>query len=218
MVVKSLIICLPIFLLNIYSFAQNAKIMNSPNGTVISNSGGTDIPNSSSILDVRSNNKGVLLPRTSSDLASPVEGLFYYNTTGHNFRYYNGTAWQNAFFGNQWNTNGTSISYSAGNVGIGTDSPLAKLSIFQNSTSIIPAFSLVNKFNNSTNSNGFSEVNSSLFIDNSINRNMINNGIILKVNNATDNIAILATAQNTTNGNFSGAYLARSNTNDSFGI
>ena len=112
-----------------YIFAQNAKVIDSPSGSVISNIGGTDIPYSTSILDIRSSTKGVLFPRVSSDLASPTEGLLYYNTTGHNFRYYDGTAWQNALFGNQWNVNGNKISYSLGNVGIGNTNPLYNLDI-----------------------------------------------------------------------------------------
>jgi hypothetical protein len=86
-------------------------------------------PHTSSMLDVKSATKGVLIPRVASDLASPTEGLLYYNTTGHNFRYYDGTAWQNALFGNQWNVNGSKISYSLGNVGIGVADPLYKLDV-----------------------------------------------------------------------------------------
>jgi hypothetical protein len=87
-------------------------------------------PSTNAMLDVMSTTKGVLIPRVSADLASPTEGLLYYNTTGHNFRYYDGTAWQNALFGNQWNVNGTDISYSLGNVGIGTNAPVSALNIY----------------------------------------------------------------------------------------
>jgi hypothetical protein len=87
-------------------------------------------PSTNAMLDVKSTTKGVLIPRVGSDLASPTEGLLYYNTTGHNFRYYDGTAWQNALFGNQWNVNGTSISYSLGSVGIGTNAPVSPLDFF----------------------------------------------------------------------------------------
>lgn len=127
---KKTLISLIINLLAYGLFAQNVKTVDSPSGTVISNSGGTDIPHSASILDVRSTNKGILIPRVGSDLASPTEGLLYYNTTGHNFRYYDGSAWQNALFGNQWNVNGTSISYSLGNVGIGTNTPASPFDFF----------------------------------------------------------------------------------------
>lgn len=86
-------------------------------------------PSTNAMLDVKSSTKGILIPRVGSDLSSPTEGLLYYNTTGHNFRYYDGTAWQNALFGNQWNINGSKISYSAGNVGIGVPDALYKLHI-----------------------------------------------------------------------------------------
>ncbi len=86
-------------------------------------------PATNAMLDVSSPSKGVLIPRVAADLASPSEGLLYYNTTGHNFRYYDGTAWQNALFGNQWNVNGNKISYSLGNVGIGVGDPLYKLHV-----------------------------------------------------------------------------------------
>ncbi|MES2795318.1 MAG: hypothetical protein V4683_05095 [Bacteroidota bacterium] len=88
-------------------------------------------PSTDAMLDVSSTTKGVLIPRVSADLASPTEGLLYYNTTGHNFRYYDGTAWQNALFGNQWNINGSSISYSLGNVGIGTTTPATQFTIYK---------------------------------------------------------------------------------------
>ncbi len=87
------------------------------------------VPATNAMLDVSSSTKGVLIPRVGFDLATPTEGLLYYNTTGHNFRYYDGTAWQNALFGNQWNVNGTKISYSLGNVGIGVADPLYKLDV-----------------------------------------------------------------------------------------
>jgi hypothetical protein len=86
-------------------------------------------PSNNAMLDVKSSNKGVLIPRVGADLASPTEGLLYYNTTGHNFRYYDGTAWQNALFGNQWNVNGNKISYSLGNVGINNTNPLYNLDV-----------------------------------------------------------------------------------------
>ena len=126
---KQNILCIFMLLCSTYIFAQNAKVIDSPSGTVISNIGGTDIPYSTSILDIRSSTKGVLFPRVGADLASPTEGLLYYNTTGHNFRYYDGTAWQNALFGNQWNVNGTKISYSLGNVGIGVVDPIFQLDV-----------------------------------------------------------------------------------------
>jgi len=104
-------------------FAQNAKIVDSPNGTVISNAGGTDIPYSASILDIRSTNKGFLLPRMSTSnrdaIGAPQAGLLVYNTSTNQFNYHNGSSWQAASFGNQWGVNG-SILHHTGQVGIGT--------------------------------------------------------------------------------------------------
>jgi hypothetical protein len=128
---KKIIILFCLF--TIKSFGQNTKIIDSPSGTVISNSSGTDIPYSASILDIRSSNKGVLFPRMITSnrdaITLPVAGLMIYNTTSNQFNYHNGTSWQELASGNQWNINGTSISYSAGKVGIGIETPTRELVI-----------------------------------------------------------------------------------------
>ncbi|RYU94465.1 polymer-forming cytoskeletal protein [Emticicia agri] len=104
-------------------FAQNAKVVDTPNGTVISNMGGTDTPYSASILDIRSANKGILLPRMSTAnrnaISSPQAGLLIYNNSTNQFNYHNGSSWQVASIGNQWGVNG-SILHHSGQVGIGT--------------------------------------------------------------------------------------------------
>ena len=57
----------------------------------------TTTPNGSAILDIKSNNKGVLLPRTSTTsrnaILSPAKGLLLYDTTTSGFWFHNGTAW-----------------------------------------------------------------------------------------------------------------------------
>src|SRR5687768_997146 len=53
--------------------------------------------NANAILDVKSNNKGVLIPRmsTASRLAiPPTKGLLVYDSTTHSFWYNTGTEWQ----------------------------------------------------------------------------------------------------------------------------
>lgn len=115
------------------SFAQNVKTMDSPNGKVISDIGGSDIPNSGSILDIRSVTRGVLLPRMSTGnrdaIASPPTGLLIYNSNSNQFNYYDGSLWQQTSIGNQWSVNGTKYYYNGGNVGIGTSDPLHKLDV-----------------------------------------------------------------------------------------
>ena len=53
---------------------------------------GTTSPNANAILDITSTTKGVLLPRHTAD-PTGVAGMVYYNTTAHEVRKYNGTAW-----------------------------------------------------------------------------------------------------------------------------
>jgi len=53
---------------------------------------GTSTPDANAILDITSTTKGVLLPRHTAD-PTGVAGMVYYNTTAHEVRMYNGTAW-----------------------------------------------------------------------------------------------------------------------------
>jgi hypothetical protein len=55
-------------------------------------------PNASAILDVKSNSKGILIPRMTesqrNDISSPENGLLIYQTNNSpGFYYYNGTSW-----------------------------------------------------------------------------------------------------------------------------
>jgi hypothetical protein len=94
------------------------------------------LPDPSAMLDIQSNNKGLLIPRMTSAqrtaITSPATGLMIYQTDEiSGFYYYNGTGWQaigsgSSFFAadgnNIYNTND-------GDVGIGTNTPLAKLEV-----------------------------------------------------------------------------------------
>ena len=59
---------------------------------------GTNAPNASSLLDLTSTTKGLLLPRMTTTqinaIATPAAGLMVYNTTLALICFYNGTAWQ----------------------------------------------------------------------------------------------------------------------------
>ncbi len=51
-------------------------------------------PYAGAILDIVSNNKGVLLPRTDTlSIANPIEGMIIFDTVGSVFRYYSGQRW-----------------------------------------------------------------------------------------------------------------------------
>ncbi|MBN2175442.1 MAG: tail fiber domain-containing protein [Bacteroidales bacterium] len=96
-------------------------------------------PDPSAMLDVKATNKGMLIPRMSqaqrNAIASPATGLIIYQTDGGPGLFYNaGTpaipAW--SLVGNnagQWQNNGSSIYYNLGNVGIGTATTDATLSL-----------------------------------------------------------------------------------------
>ncbi len=61
---------------------------------------GTLNPDPSAILEVRSTDKGVLLPRLTSaqknSIPSPAQGLFIFDTTTESFWYFDGTLWVEA--------------------------------------------------------------------------------------------------------------------------
>lgn len=56
-------------------------------------------PNASSMLDVSSTSKGILIPRMTTaqktSISSPATGLMVYDTDIQSFCYYNGTTWKN---------------------------------------------------------------------------------------------------------------------------
>ncbi len=98
---------------------------------------GTATPNTSAQLDVTSTNKGLLMPRMTTAqrtaIASPANGLIVFDITTNSFWYYNGTAWAVLSAGsstNYWTAGASDIfNNNTGNVGIGTATPLVKLSV-----------------------------------------------------------------------------------------
>jgi hypothetical protein len=96
---------------------------------------GTSTPDNSALVDMTSSEKGFLCPRmtgTERDaINDPAKGLLIYCTDDNQFYMNRGTAgapeWS-ALKG-QWETNGSNLYYSGGNVGIGTDNPTYKLQV-----------------------------------------------------------------------------------------
>jgi Chaperone of endosialidase/Head domain of trimeric autotransporter adhesin len=99
------------------------------------------LPNTSALLDMTSNNKGVLIPRMTTAernaIATPATGLLVFDNTTNSFWFYNSSAWTELNTGggsSKWNLNGTNISNNnSGNVGIGTGTPSARLHVTDSS-------------------------------------------------------------------------------------
>lgn len=90
----------------------------------------------SSVLDIKSISKGLLIPRMTTAqrtaVTSPAEGLMVYQIDGtKGFYYFTNSAWVPLASGTstQWTTSGTIIYYNGGNVGIGTATPATALQI-----------------------------------------------------------------------------------------
>lgn len=99
-------------------------------------------PDNSAMLDVKSTTRGFLAPRMTlaqrNAIVNPATGLAIFQTDAGPGLYYNsGTpalpAW--LIVGSntgQWLNNGSSIYYNSGNVGIGTNAPLASFHVAKN--------------------------------------------------------------------------------------
>jgi len=91
----------------------------------------------SAMLDVKSINKGFLVPRlttTQRNAIDPVAtGLLVFDTTEGKFYFYNGSAWVNNAAEGLWSRSSTNLylGNSGDKVGIGTSSPLHKLHVYQ---------------------------------------------------------------------------------------
>jgi len=94
-----------------FSFAQSVGI-------------GTTSPNTSSMLEIKSSSKGLLIPRTSTAgrtaIVNPAKGLMVYDTSTSSFWFHNGSAWtQIEASGNNWSLAGNT-STNPGTNFIGT--------------------------------------------------------------------------------------------------
>ena len=101
-------------------------------------------PDGSAMLDVKSTNKGLLLPRMSTSqrnaISSPAKGLMVYDTDLNSLWYHNGTSWQQFTTtgnSNLWTASGNYIYHNSGNVGIGTASPFGLLHLNGNVPTLV---------------------------------------------------------------------------------
>ena len=116
------------------------------------------LPDPSAMLDVKSTTKGMLIPSmtlTQRDaISNPANGLLIYCLTNNNFYSNAGTPSSPNWIvvNSQWTTNGTSVSYTNGNVGIGTTSPNSTLSVGGSSQFQVNSTGNITKINNVTTS------------------------------------------------------------------
>jgi hypothetical protein len=93
-------------------------------------------PHNSAMLDVKSTNKGLLIPRMTTAeritlASSATAGLIVFDTDVSRYFYYDGSSWQEGSTGNLWLTGGAKVYLhdAADSVGIGTVNPQAKLHV-----------------------------------------------------------------------------------------
>ena len=109
---------------------------------------GTTNPNGKAALEIKSNQKGLLIPRMNTAQRLGIapgaseEGLIVYDGTLNKFMFFDGTEWLTVGPGDStlWKANGTDIYYTNGEVGIGTTSPTALLHLIDSSRLVAARF------------------------------------------------------------------------------
>ncbi|MBK9257757.1 MAG: hypothetical protein IPM42_20045 [Saprospiraceae bacterium] len=133
------LIILFVILIPILTFSQNVSI----------NNDGSE-PHHTAILDIQSNQKGVLFPRLSTlertSIAGPALGLTVFDMDTYSYWMYRGDLWGGWAelqhqYQNFWQNSGINLyNTNPGNIGIGTNFPTSKLTI----NGINPSISLMN--------------------------------------------------------------------------
>ncbi|MCB0804316.1 MAG: hypothetical protein KDC05_00880 [Bacteroidales bacterium] len=92
-------------------------------------------PDASAMLDVKSTEKGVLIPRMTStqrtSIAGPANGLLVFDSDTESFWFFTAGEWTELIDRNHttWKQNGADAYYENGKVGIGTPSPDEQLDV-----------------------------------------------------------------------------------------
>lgn len=142
---KTIITICVILFITITTFGQNVAISDDD----------TYVANSSAMLDVKSIDKGILIPRLTTvqrtAISNPATGLLVFDTDAGSFFFYNGAIWTNLSGPagiNIWGYNSPNIYLNSNNdrVGIGTGNPNGKLIVKGDVSMGIndPLFSVVN--------------------------------------------------------------------------
>jgi hypothetical protein len=121
-----------LFCFGLFLFGMNSQLIAQNNGNV---GIGTDGPDPSSVLDIQSDHRGLLIPRLNdaqqNTISGPAEGLMIYNSTEHRLKYYYG-GWKGV---SPWVRSGNDIWYSSGSIGIGTTPSFGLLHLKMKGTS-----------------------------------------------------------------------------------
>ena len=99
---------------------------------------GTTAPNASAALEIKSVNKGLLIPSMTTAqrfaISNPANGLLVYDTDTKEFYHHNGTAWRTLLNSLVWTPSQTRrwVYNFADSIGIGTSTPDARLEVIGN--------------------------------------------------------------------------------------
>jgi hypothetical protein len=158
----------------------------------------------SSVLDVYSTSRGMLIPRLTSaqrtGIASPATGLMVFDTDAGSMYLYDGAAWVAVAKRQLWNRNafGTYLANQGDFVGIGTINPgIYKLYV----TDPVTPFS-ISRFDSQLEVWNGPNPAGSMLAD--INDFAVNNGVVQVYNNGNARIRLLANGNSFLNGGFVG--------------
>jgi len=93
------------------------------------------LPDTSAMLEIKSNQKGMLIPRMKEEerdaIIRPARGLSIYNLSDNNFYYNQGTSLNKNWvrLNSHWSSIYSDIFYNSGKVGIGTSHPITNLTL-----------------------------------------------------------------------------------------